>query len=293
MKKVLFATTALIATAGVASADITLSGSAAAGLRYVENRTATNNNASDTVFDNEIDFTISASGQSDNGISFGASIDFENTETDQAESHTGANDGETFISFQGITITTGDVGNQTQSGIADVGYQGTGADDLAEQADVGNYDLSVAFSAGGLSFGVSNGSDTEDFALSVSGSTGAVSWGISSTNVEAGNDIIELTAGYSTGAYTLNGLYADVSGQTAAADLKAYGLSVAYAMGATTYTFAMSDTNADNQDANYGVGFSTNLGGGLSFAGGITNVGATTAGGEGTTQADLGFNMAF
>jgi len=273
-------------------ADITLSGSAAAGLRYVENGGA-NNNSGDTVFDNEIDFTISASGQSDNGIGFGASIDFENTENDQQESHTSANDGETFITYQGITITTGDVGGQTKDKIADVGYQGTGADDNADVADVGDYDLNVAFSANGLSFGVSNGSDSEDFAVSVSGTTGDVSWGVASVNDNDGSDVIELTAGYSSGAYSLNTLYADVSGATAAADKKAYGLSVAYAMGATTYTFAMSDTNADNQDANYGVGFSTNLGGGLSFAGGITNVGATTAGGEGTTQADLGFNMAF
>lgn len=292
MKKVLLATAAVIATAGVASADVTLSGSAAAGLRYVEDGGA-NTNRSDTVFDNEIDFTISASGESDNGIAFGASIDFENTENDQQESHTSANDGETYITYQGITITTGDVGGQTKDAIADVGYQGTGADDLAAAADIGDYDLNVKFSSNGLTFGLSNGSDTEDFAVSVSGTTGDVSWGIASVNDNDGVDVVELTAGYSTGAYTLNGLYADVSGTTAATDKKAYGLSVAYVVDATTYTFAMSDTNADNQDANYGVGFSTNLGGGLSFAGGISNVGASTAAGRGTTKADLGFNMAF
>ena len=292
MKKVLFATTALIATAGVASADITLSGSAAMGLKYVEDGAA-NNNANDTVFDSEIDFTISASGTSDNGIAFGASMDFGNSETDQVESHDTANDGEVYITYQGVKVIFGDVGGQTKDAIANPGYQGTGADDLAEAGDIGNYDVNASFSAGGLAFGVSYGSDTEDFAVSVSGTAGDVSWGIASINDESGADVVELTAGYSSGAYSLNGLYADQSGATAATDLKAYGLSVAYAMGATTYTFAMSDTNADNQDANYGVGFSTNLGGGLSFAGGVSVDGATTAGGEGITKADLGFNMAF
>ena len=292
MKKVLFATTALIATAGVASADITLSGSAAMGLRYTEDGAA-NNNANDTVFDSEIDFTISASGESDNGIAFGASMDFGNSETDQVESHDTANDGEVYINYQGVKVTFGDVGGQTKDAIANPGYQGTGADDLAEAGDIGDYDVNASFSTAGLAFGVSYGSDTEDFAISVTGSAGDVSWGIASINDNDGSDVVELTAGYSSGAYSLNGLYADVSGATAAADLKAYGLSVAYAMDATTYTFAMSDTNADNQDANYGVGFSTNLGGGLSFAGGVSVDGATTAGGEGITKADLGFNMAF
>jgi len=31
----------------------------------------------------------------------------------------------------------------------------------------------------------------------------------------------------------------------------------------------------------------------LTFAGGVTSVGATTPNGDATTQADLGFNMAF
>jgi outer membrane protein OmpU len=283
----------LIATAGVASADITLTGAAAMGLQYTEDGAA-NNNANDTVFDTELDFTIKASGESDNGIAFGASMDLESAETDQSQNTSlGDGDSEVFITYQGITITMGDVGGQTKDAIANPGYQGTGADDLAEAGDIGNYDVNVAFSAGGLAFGVSYGSDTEDFAVSVSGTAGDVSWGIASINDEDGSDVVELTAGYSSGAYSLNGLYADQSGATAATDLKAYGLSVGYTVGATTYIAAMSDTNADNQDANYGVGFSTALGGGLSFAGGVSVDGATTAGGEGITKADLGFTMAF
>jgi outer membrane protein OmpU len=292
MKKVLFATTALIATAGVASADITLSGSAAVGLRYVENR-AQNNNANSTEIDNEIDFTISGSGVSDNGIEFGASIDFENTERDQAEGHTGANDGETYISYNGLTITTGDVGGQTVENVADVGYQGTGADDLATAADVGDYDLNVKYSMNGVSMGVSYGSDSEDWGVSVAGTVGSLGLSLALINDESASDYTELAVSTSVGVASVKATIVDVNAVAAANDLTAFGISVGYAIDATTYTFAMSDTNAAAQDPNVGIGFATNLGGGLTFAGGVTSVGATTAGGQNTTQADLGFNMAF
>ena len=292
MKKVLLATTALIATAGVASADLTLSGSAAVGLRYVEDR-AQNNNSNSTELDNEIDFSIKASGVSDNGIEFGASIDFENTERDQAENHNGANDGETYISYNGLKITTGDVGGQTVENVADVGYQGTGADDLATVADTGDYDLNVAYSMNGVSMGVSYGSDSEDWGVSVAGTVGSLGLSLAIVNDESASDYTEVAVTTSVAGASLKATVVDVNAVDAADDLTAFGLSVGYAIDATTYTFAMSDDNSAAQDPNVGIGFATDLGGGLTFAGGVTAVGATTAGGQSTTQADLGFNMAF
>ena len=68
MKKVLFATTALVATAGVAAADVSLSGSAGAGLFY--------DNTSDTTdVYNSVTLDVTFSGESDNGLSFGATMD--------------------------------------------------------------------------------------------------------------------------------------------------------------------------------------------------------------------------
>jgi hypothetical protein len=72
MKKVLFATTALVATAGVASADIALSGSAQMGIQ------GGNNTANDTTqFVQDIDITFTMSGTADNGTTFGAAIDLD------------------------------------------------------------------------------------------------------------------------------------------------------------------------------------------------------------------------
>ncbi len=73
MKKVLFATTALIASAGIASAQgVAISGSAEMGIaggdRY---------SPSDAQFFQDIDVTFTMSGETDNGLTFGASVDLD------------------------------------------------------------------------------------------------------------------------------------------------------------------------------------------------------------------------
>jgi len=68
MKKVLFATTALVATAGVAAADIDFEGSAGAGIFY---------DATNGVTDvyNSVTLDVIMSGSTDNGLTFGATMD--------------------------------------------------------------------------------------------------------------------------------------------------------------------------------------------------------------------------
>ena len=70
MKKLLIATTALVATAGMASADITISGHAAAGFHSgLDTAAAPGTVAADGIFSNAgVDFTMS--GATDNGITF-------------------------------------------------------------------------------------------------------------------------------------------------------------------------------------------------------------------------------
>ena len=82
MKKLLIATTALVATAGMASADITITGHAAAGfhsgLDDVTTAAADNSTdvAADGVYSNAgVDFTMT--GATDNGISFSASVNID------------------------------------------------------------------------------------------------------------------------------------------------------------------------------------------------------------------------
>ncbi len=80
MKKVLFATTALVASAGIASAQgVTLSGSAEMGIFGGTDL--------ETQFHHDIDVTFTLSGETDNGLTFGATIDL-----DEINNSTGAFD---------------------------------------------------------------------------------------------------------------------------------------------------------------------------------------------------------
>ena len=72
MKKILFATTALVATAGVASAEIALTGMAEMGIY--------DNGNDDTQFFTDIDVTFTMSGEADNGLTFGANVDLDESD---------------------------------------------------------------------------------------------------------------------------------------------------------------------------------------------------------------------
>lgn len=69
MKKILFATTALVATAGIASAEVALSGYAEIGIQ--------DGNDVEVQFHHDFDVTFTLSGETDNGLSFGATIDLD------------------------------------------------------------------------------------------------------------------------------------------------------------------------------------------------------------------------
>ncbi|RMA42640.1 porin [Rhodophyticola porphyridii] len=92
MKKVLFATTALVATAGVAAADVTLSGTAQMGLQGGDMLSGATGDPvlsnMETQFVQDIDVTFTLSGESDNGLTFGAAVDLDenaaNVNTDDA-----------------------------------------------------------------------------------------------------------------------------------------------------------------------------------------------------------------
>ena len=73
MKKVLLATSALTMMAGAASAEIALSGSARMGLVF--NDTAA---GSDAFFSSRVRIVFTASGETDTGLSFGASFRADN-----------------------------------------------------------------------------------------------------------------------------------------------------------------------------------------------------------------------
>jgi outer membrane protein OmpU len=158
MKKVLFATTALVATAGVASADIALSGYAEMGVRGGTGVTSQ--------FHQDIDLTFTMSGTADNGLTFGAAIDID-------ESNTGApfggpDDGgvAVFISGDFGTLTLGDTDGALDWAMTEVNVAGAslGDDETGHAGFSGNAWLDGHYDGQILRYDYSFG----DFSVAVS-----------------------------------------------------------------------------------------------------------------------------
>ena len=126
MKKILFATTALIATAGLAHAEVSLSGSAEAGIVYNPNGTgdAATGAAKETRIFTDIDVTFKMSGEADNGLTFGASIDLdEATGADQTDAAR-LPDATIFLAYGPATLTIGDTDSAFDKALSDMGDAG-------------------------------------------------------------------------------------------------------------------------------------------------------------------------
>jgi len=90
MKKVLFATTALVASAGIASAQgVALTGSAEMGI--------VGGDGIETQFWHDIDVRFTLSGETDNGLTFGATIDLDEVGDDAGCLGIGATGGNAFL----------------------------------------------------------------------------------------------------------------------------------------------------------------------------------------------------
>jgi len=175
MKKILFATTALVASTGFAMAQsVDLSGSAEMGIFGGE--TAANVDIEDQ-FHTDIDVTFSMSGETDGGLTFGASVDIDEQIGDNNATTGGAESGATrddsddggatiFVSGAYGTLTMGDtdgaldwamdeaiIGASLGDNHEHGGYNGNSLLDGAFGLDgqIARYD----YSFGGFSVGVS------------------------------------------------------------------------------------------------------------------------------------------
>ena len=176
MKKILLTTTAMVAFAGAAAAEVTISGSAEMGLvsgdRY--------GFGSDVQFHSDIDVRFTLSGETDNGLTFGATIDLDES------GNMGAGTGNTFTStavfISGAfgTITMGDTDGALDWAMQDVGMGSSLADDhTTHLAYMGNNFFDGAYGGQILrydntfgDFGVALSAQIDDFGV------GDTIWGI-------------------------------------------------------------------------------------------------------------------
>ena len=163
MKNILFATTALVATAGVASADIAISGKANAGVADFGAGAFVYSNA-------QVVFTMT--GEADNGLTFGGSIDLDESDGSGGSVSSLAfgnttQGGETyFLSYGGLRLDMGDTDGAYDAALQEVALAGASiADDETSHAGYngnsgldGTFDGQIArvsYSAAGFTAGLS------------------------------------------------------------------------------------------------------------------------------------------
>lgn len=275
MKKILFASTALVATAGVAAAEISFGGSANFGI-------ADWDDGNGTIVKNEVDFDIKGSGETDGGLKFGASLDidgaFNNGNGAESGNEAMVDDPEVYIEMGGLKLTVGPVGAANDNeGLADIGFDGLGVDDVAEVSGNGSADVLVNYSFGDIAVAASADSSGNDWAIGATGSFGDISFA-AGYGEAGGQDEYNLHVGYTAGAISVGVQYSE-DNETG------YGFDVAYTQGDLTVTAVYAKNDTTGADA-YGVGASYSLGGGASIAGGFADV-------NGASRYDLGMTFSF
>jgi outer membrane protein OmpU len=227
MKKVLLATTALALSAGVAYAEVSLSGSAVLGLKYNGGAGAGN---SKTTEHSEVSLSFGGSVETDGGLSFSASTTLLNS-----NNGTTANDG-TTVSVSGAfgTLSMGSVtAADRQGGLADIGLKGIGIDDVAEKLDgPTGHDVGFTYSTGALSFSVS---------AAVGGATAAKAGVAGSCVVAAGTSVVAVAANATCAPGDTRISGADA---VAAAKNESYAVGAKYTFGSSYVGVGMNSTNA-------------------------------------------------
>jgi outer membrane protein OmpU len=287
MKKILLTTTALVATSGFAMADghlMTVTGSADMGLRYNDS------GVNKTTVESDVDINFAVSGETDYGIAWTAAGGVSN-DTNAANSgvSTGSVDaGSVSISGEFGTISVGNVDAAISAvGIADVGYDGIGLDNVAESSRApSNPDVRWAYAMDGISLVATTNSHTDASSVSVGWTSGALSMVVAHNS--DGN-----TGGVTNNAASVSTSIDDVSVSVMVADSStdavgsSQGMALSWMMGERlgTVTFVLADSHSDT-DATYGVGFSKDLGGNATLAGGYGTA-------DGVAVGDLGISFSF
>lgn len=164
MKKVLFATTALVASAGFAAADMSIKGSAEMGIIGGDLYGVNNDSPS---FHNDFTITVDGTGETDGGLTFGFHVEIEETNGSRATNGAASYDNESvFISGAFGTLTMGEIDGAYDKRLQEValgggsiaddetvhgGYNGNGGFDGVEDNQILRYD----YAFGDLGFSVS------------------------------------------------------------------------------------------------------------------------------------------
>lgn len=295
MKKVLFASTALVATAGVAAADVSFGGYGRFGVMYVED--VNNTGADEVTLESRFRMNIDASTESDGGVKFGARVRMQADDAGTLAGTAGLNAPRFYVSAGGLEVAVNNIYGALDSmpGLYDgsLGISGLGWANIVTNFDSATYDstgagnngVEVIYSSGAfgahLSYRDAAGLDRTEFAASYSMNGWTVAAGFQDSNA----------ATYAEWVLTANGKVGNVGLTLAVAQDNNSNTSATltgeFAVGAaTTVTAFIAMDEAEIEENAYGIGVSHSLGGGASIIGGVVDD-------HGQTRADLGVKFNF
>uniref|UniRef100_UPI00286B43FE porin n=1 Tax=Tabrizicola sp. TaxID=2005166 RepID=UPI00286B43FE len=296
---------------GFAAAEITLSGDARMGI-------IDDFGTGDTAFTSRARVKFTMSGETDGGLSFGASF-----RADNAVDAKGGTAGEVFISGAFGKLAMGDVDGAAQAAVGNVSGVGlTGLSDTNELAFLlGGEDPSALYSyssgALGLFLSVQANGGNSNYGVGANYTTGAYKFGIGYESLEDGStpgggwpDKINFSSFFGNGAtQVVLGADATFGAVTAKVRFARYSedsgtdlgmdqtaLSIDYAMDALTLTAFVSnyrgtDGYAGDDGDFYGLGAAYDLGGGAKVVGGYVKADSSALGD--TSAFDLGVSFSF
>ena len=229
MKNVLFATTALVLTAGVASAEVTFSGTGQVSLSSTA--------GADYEANTHLDLNVAISGATDNGMTFSTSVGYDagreadyndDYELDAAETNS-TSAPEVAIGYNGVTLTV----------------QQDGVDNLFD--DAAAQDLGVAGSASGVDYAFTTDLNGGDYSYKIGYTMGDLSATVTGTNDSTvGGTASKIAVSYAVAGATLS---ASVQNEDGSAEDDAT-VGVSYSMGAASvsYTAIRPGSNGDFGD---------------------------------------------
>ena len=229
MKKVLLASTALAMTAGVAAAEVTLSGYAEIGIKQAPVADATTGAVSDEIlFHHDLDVKFTLSGTTDNGLTFGGTIDLDEVSggiSSEAGPHS------VFISGDFGTVTMGDTDGAFDWAMSEIGWGTSIADDhTAHGGWNGNSGLDGGLDGQVARYEYSFG----DFAFAVSAEIGDRTTdadGIYGIGAKYSGDLggvdLGIGVGYQDGDYTTPSVATTGGSASISGEADIYGISIA------------------------------------------------------------------
>lgn len=309
MKKVLLATTAMALSAGVAYAEVSISGNARMGLQY-------SSITGQTRFEKRMTVDINASTESSSGITFGAKMRLRSNEAG-ATIATGAR---VYLQTNGFELAMGNIDGAIESmpnlyspsvGLTGLGWGGLVTNtagngywqwDAYSSSGNGAEGIEMIYTAGAFTGHISYSDNTVSSGATIGRHAGAygaytfndwtVALGVARGSFDMnGNGVIDvaevdngdkvvLTVGGKIGDYGVGFGVADNNGTTKIA------LNGSATFGATTVSAYVADEDTALADTSYGLGVSYDLGG-AAVVGGLTHDAA------GTNRADLGVQFSF